>query len=222
MADVESSVAATAKKRVLYFADPMCSWCWGFSPVIAAIRGACQGGPPIRFCAGGLRAGETRPLTAASRGYVEHHWHNVETATGQPFDYGFFDREAFVYDTLPSCRAVVAVRSLAPEGTLLYLAAVQRAFYAENRDVTREDILAAIARDLGIPEDVFLPVYRSSEILESTRADIRLTQGLGIQGFPAIVLQNGESLAALTIGYRPFEDMKDDLLAWLAAPPLSS
>jgi protein-disulfide isomerase-like protein with CxxC motif len=25
--------------RVLwYFADPMCSWCWGFSPVIGAIK----------------------------------------------------------------------------------------------------------------------------------------------------------------------------------------
>lgn len=25
-----------------YFADPMCSWCWGFSPVIEAVREACR------------------------------------------------------------------------------------------------------------------------------------------------------------------------------------
>jgi hypothetical protein len=24
-------------RQLVYFADPMCSWCYGFSPVIAAI-----------------------------------------------------------------------------------------------------------------------------------------------------------------------------------------
>ena len=23
-----------AERQLLYFADPMCSWCWGFSPVV--------------------------------------------------------------------------------------------------------------------------------------------------------------------------------------------
>ena len=38
----------------------------------------------------------------------------------------------------PACRAALAVRNLAPAATLGYFAAVQRAFYAEGRDVTRE------------------------------------------------------------------------------------
>ena len=25
---------------MLYFADPMCSWCWGFNPVMARVREA--------------------------------------------------------------------------------------------------------------------------------------------------------------------------------------
>jgi putative protein-disulfide isomerase len=26
------------QKHLVYFADPMCSWCYGFSPVIAALE----------------------------------------------------------------------------------------------------------------------------------------------------------------------------------------
>jgi putative protein-disulfide isomerase len=61
-------------KRILYFADPMCSWCWGFSPVIAAIARLSGERAPIRLVVGGLRTGETRPLNARTKAYIRHHW----------------------------------------------------------------------------------------------------------------------------------------------------
>jgi putative protein-disulfide isomerase len=210
-----SEPAATNVRRILYFADPMCSWCWGFSPVIAEIRRACADGPSIRLCAGGLRAGETRPMDQKSKEYVRHHWQQVEATTGQSFDYAFFDREGFVYDTEMACRAAVAVRNLTPPLSLNYLAAMQRAFYAENRDVTREDVLAAIAQSVGIEAEAFTTVYRAPEVIEATRADFRLTHGLGISGFPTVVLQDDSELAALTVGYQPFDDLAATLYAWL-------
>lgn len=201
-------------RRVLYFADPMCSWCWGFSPVIAAIAEACADLVPIRLCAGGLRAGETRAMDDRSRAYVRHHWEEVAAQTGQPFDFGFFDRLDFVYDTEPACRAVVAMRNLVPGDALAYLAAVQQAFYAEGRDATREDELADVAASFVSPDD-FRAVYRAPEIHEATQADFRLTHGLGIQGFPTVLLQDGRQLTALTTGWQPFEAMHDTLRAWL-------
>lgn len=202
-------------RRILYFADPMCSWCWGFSPVIAAIADACAGAVPVRFCAGGLRAFETRPMDDRSRAYVRHRWQEVAAQTGQPFDFAFFERESFVYDTEPACRAVVAMRNLTPEATLAYLAAVQRAFYAGNRDITARDVLTEVAGAFADPDD-FRAVFDAPEIVEATRADFRLAQGLGIQGFPTVVLQHDRDLIALTTGWQPFADLEAPLRAWLA------
>lgn len=202
-------------RRILYFADPMCSWCWGFSPVIAAIAKACAGEVPVRFCAGGLRAFETRQMDERSCAYVRHHWQEVAAQTGQPFDFAFFERESFVYDTEPACRAVVAMRNLAPEATLPYLAAVQRAFYGENRDVTAAEVLAEVAAAFADPDD-FRTVFAAPEIVEATRADFRLTQGLGIGGFPTVVLQHDRDLVALTAGWQPFAALEPPLRAWLA------
>ena len=43
------------KPHLVYFADPMCSWCWGFSPVIEAISEQFGTSLPIRLIMGGLR-----------------------------------------------------------------------------------------------------------------------------------------------------------------------
>ena len=208
-------------KRILYFADPMCSWCWGFSPVIDAIARLCGERAPIRLVVGGLRIGETRPLDAARKASIRHHWQQVEAATGQPFDYAWFDREGFVYDTEPACRAAVAARSLAPNKTLDYLRAVQRAFYAEARDVTQEEVLADVAVAVGLRRDYFITVYRAPEVAQATRADFTLAAALGIAGFPTVLLQEGTSLTGLTTGCQPFDAREPALRTWLdnQAPP---
>jgi putative protein-disulfide isomerase len=202
-------------KRILYFADPMCSWCWGFSPVIDAIARLCGERARIRLVVGGLRTGETQPLDPARKASIRRHWEQVETATGQPFDYAWFGREGFVYDTEPACRAAVAARSLAPDQTLDYLRAVQRAFYAEDRDVTREEVLADVADAIGLRRDYFVTVYHAPEVVEATRADFGLASALGIAGFPTVVLQEGTSLTLLSGGYQPFDALEPALRNWL-------
>jgi putative protein-disulfide isomerase len=209
--------APTGGKTIVYIADPMCSWCWGFAPVIAAIDDAFGAAAPVRLVVGGLRAGETRAMDAKSKAYVRHHWEQVHETTGQPFRFDFFERDGFVYDTEPACRAAVAVRNLAPDSTLAYFKAVQRGFYAEGLDVTRGDTLAAIAEASGVAAEVFEGVFAAPEIAEATRADFELVQALGITGFPAVVLKDDAGYAFLTIGYQPFEALKPYLELWMRA-----
>lgn len=206
-----------AEKRIFYFADPMCSWCWGFSPVIARIAAEAGRRAPVRLVAGGLRVGTTEPMDARAKAMVREHWEHVQAATGQPFDFAFFAREGFVYDTGPACRAAVAMRNLAPEQTFAYLEALQRGFYAEGRDVTDPAVLAALAEPFCAGADVFAAVYAAPEVEEATAADFRLTQALGIAGFPAVVLKDEAGLVPLTIGYQPFDDLAPSLAAWLRA-----
>jgi putative protein-disulfide isomerase len=202
------------QRRILYFADPMCSWCWGFAPVIAAIAAACEGVVPIRLCVGGLRPFTTEPMRARDKAFVRHHWEEVAAATGQPFDFAFFAREAFVYDTEPACRAAVAVRGLAPEAALSHFAALQHAFYAENRDVTRADALAEVAAAFVSRAD-FAAVFEAAEVREATLADFRLAKRLGITGFPTVVLVEDNRAAVLTAGWQPFAALEAPLRAWL-------
>ena len=60
--------------HLIYFTDPMCSWCWGFSAVTEVIEARYGPTLPIRLVLGGLRPGNVTPMTAeASRG-LRGHW----------------------------------------------------------------------------------------------------------------------------------------------------
>ena len=50
-----------------YFADPMCSWCWGFSPAIDVLRDEYRDRIKIALVLGGLRPGETTSMTPTAR-----------------------------------------------------------------------------------------------------------------------------------------------------------
>ena len=100
----------SSERHLLYFADPMCSWCYGFLPVISALADEFQDSLSLRVVMGGLRAGNTQAMRPQDREYIRSAWTNVGEASGQPFDFSFFDRDTFVYDTEPACRAVVVTR----------------------------------------------------------------------------------------------------------------
>ena len=41
-------------QQLIYFADPMCSWCWGFSPAMEAVTAKYGDQLPVRLILGGL------------------------------------------------------------------------------------------------------------------------------------------------------------------------
>ena len=143
-----------ATPHLLYIFDPMCSWCYGFAPVIGSIARHFGDRLPVKLMVGGLRAGNTRPMTDKDRDYIRGAWTRVGAASGQPFDFTFFDRDSFVYDTEPACRAIVTVRSMAPgQGAWPSSRRVSSAFYGHNRDTTSADVLADVAAEQGIDRD---------------------------------------------------------------------
>ena len=203
--------------HLIYFADPMCSWCWGFSPVIDALRDRFGSALPIRLVLGGLRPGTTEPLTEASKHEIRDHWEHVHEASGQPFDFGFFDRERFIYDSEPASRAVVVARRQSMSDALDLQKRVHSAFYAQNRDVTAEEVLADLAAEGGFHRSEFLEAFRSDEAREETWQDFAIAQRAGIRGFPCLIAGAGEGgqYSIVTRGYQPAERLLPPLEKWL-------
>ena len=206
-------------KELILVADPMCSWCWGFAPAMAAIRREFGDTVGLSLIVGGLRPGTTEAMTDGMKGEIRHHWEHVNEASKQPFDFDFFERDGFVYDTEPACRAAVTVRGIKPEAAFDFLETLHRAFYAQNKDVTNIDVLAALAADTGVDPEHFRTVFASNEAREQTANDFAYARSLGVTGFPTIVArepgENGESqYAYLTVGYRPYEALEPLLREW--------
>jgi putative protein-disulfide isomerase len=191
--------------QLIYFADPMCSWCWGFSPVIAAIEETWGESLPIRVVMGGLRPGTTAPMSDAAREELRGHWRAVTQASGQPFGPAALGQSGFVYDTDPAARAVVAMRRLAPASAAAFLERTQAAFYVTGEDVTDPATLTALAGGFGVEAGVFSAALTDEAVKQETWRDYAISRNAGVTGFPTLVLgpwPDG-AYAPITRGYAP-------------------
>lgn len=198
-----------------YIADPMCSWCWGFSPVIDAIREHYRGRLKVALLLGGLRPGTTVAMTPKEREEILHHWHQVHAMTGRTFRFDGVLGEGFVYDSEPASRAVVAMAVLDPEAVFPLFKAIQTAFYADGRDVTRHELLTELAASLGVDRETFQAAFESDTTKEKTMAHFQMARKMDVRGFPSIILQQGEQHQFLTKGYRTLAELLPEIDAWL-------
>lgn len=213
----EKRFAMPVDQQLLYVADPMCSWCWGFHPVITAIQAEFSNSFAPVLIMGGLRPWTKQALSDADRAKLLEHWGHVAKASGQPFTTELIARSGFVYDSEPAARAVVTAQSLYPGQGFAFLGAVQAAFYAQARDVTDESVLADIAQELGHDRTNFAAMLVSLEARQETIRHFQSALRMGVRGFPTVIaVDNDKSGEAICIGYAPLAEMRARLEAYLA------
>ena len=209
--------------NLIYIADPMCSWCYGFGKTMDGLLAEPGDAAPLQLALlmGGLRPYTSEPLAPGRADEIFGHWRHVHEATGLPFAQApntSLHEPGFVYDTEPASRAVVTVRALSAKQVWRYFKEVQRAFYADARNVTRSDVLAELAEPLGLPRDKFLAAFESPAMHEATRQDFAQSQAWGIRGFPALVAEHAGGLHLVAQGYLPLDALRERLATLLAMP----
>jgi putative protein-disulfide isomerase len=170
--------------KFILVADPMCSWCYGFSQEMKTIVEAMPD-LEVQVVMGGLSAGSAQ-----------------------------FNREAllarknFVYDSEPVCRAVVTARLIEPSVNLLkVLGAFQRAFYIDGADTTDGAALAEVgasalkAAGFDVDAKAFLAVWASDRAIQAARADFEQTRRLGVSGFPSAFVEVDGKIGQISAGY---------------------
>jgi len=201
--------------RLLYVMDPMCSWCWGFAPVLQALaEQAAACGVPLELVVGGLRQ-ERAALDPAGRVRILGHWQAVNAMTGQLFNFHDGLPEGLVYHTEPACRALVTARQLDSAKVWTLLELIQQAFYCDGRDVTQAPLLRELASAAGLPRQAFAEAFDSAAMQAATQKDFAWVQDLGIAGFPTLLAEHKGQKALLTNGYQPLSQLQPLLARWL-------
>ncbi|MBW8831221.1 MAG: DsbA family protein [Burkholderiales bacterium] len=202
--------------NLIYIADPMCSWCYGFGKTLNALLADPRDAAPLQLALvmGGLRPYTTEPLAEGHADEILGHWKHVHEASGLPFSQApntaLHDPE-FIYDTEPASRATIAVRTHWPQHVWRYFKAVQHAFYADGKNVTRPEVLADVAEEVGLPRANFATVFASAQAREAARQDFEQSQAWGIRGFPALVAEAGGKLHLVAHGYLPEDALRERL-----------
>lgn len=197
-------------EAILYVGDPMCSWCYGFNPVLSKVEEVYSDRMPVKAVMGGLRPGDlAEPLDERLSKFLQHHWQQVEQATGQPFNYEFLNRPGFVYDTEPSCRAVVSFRNFLPQRELSFFSDLQSSFYRDGQDPCNTDTFVNLVEKYDLDGEQFREFFESDEARYQTSLDFQLGRAVGVTGFPALVHLKDQRAMVISYGYTPFDRIQD-------------
>ena len=207
MSNAVAAAVPAQKTKIVYVGDPMCSTCWGMSNELLHLQQSFYGELDFEVWVGGLRPGGGDPWDNGFKTFLKSHWKSVNELTGQPFEYSFFDRETFSYDTEPACRAVVAAKEIDVTKAFTFFEAIQRKFYVENEDPCKEEFYASICYELGINYFSFLDLFRDEVIRKKAYREFLKCREYGVISFPTVFVIKEQTNHFIANGYMNFTTM---------------
>lgn len=200
-------------KTLVYVHDPMCSWCWGFDPVLRKLLSSLPGGVSVRRLLGGLAPDSDEPMPREMREYIEGQWRSIQQRIpGTPFDFGFWTRCQPRRSTYPACRAVIAARQQGPGNDERMTHAIQRAYYLEARNPSDTSTLLDLAAELGLDEPQFECDLESGSTDRQLQEEIEESRALGIRGFPGLALLDGDTHVQVAVDYTDHRPMLEVII----------
>ena len=191
-------------QQLIFVIDPMCSWCWGFHPIIKKLREVYSKEYNYSLVVGGLRTKGQMDWNQESREYLAQNWSAVAKRTQQAFNFSLLNQDSFEYDTYPACKAIVTVRELwGDEASFDYLEKIQEAFYAKGEDTTSIEVLLKYIEN----QEEFLTFYQSQRAEILMHHDFAKSRSMGANAFPSVVKIDTQGHMVCLKGYREIEEI---------------
>ena len=176
---------------ILYYVhDPMCSWCWGFSPTWSKIRSQLPENVEVKYLLGGLAPDSQEPMPEDMQMAISGYWKKIQQhIPGTEFNFDFWQECEPRRSTYPSCRAVIAARKQKPELEREMIESIQKAYYLNAKNPSIDETLINIAGSLGLDEEKFAADLNSDETQQQLQKEINFGRQIGAQGFPSMILE---------------------------------
>ena len=193
---------------VYYVADPMCSWCWGFTPAIEMLSARFAATIELRYIMGGLARDSDEAMPADMRRYVRGAWQEVEARTGANFNWDFWEKCQPRRSTYPSCRAVLAAAAQKKSAGPAMFHRIQRAYYTEARNPADVSTLVELAAELDLDAERFASDLASAQIEEALHDDFAQRRRLQANSFPSLVLSCDERSRWIARGWLAADEVE--------------
>jgi putative protein-disulfide isomerase len=198
--------------HLYYIHDPMCSWCWGFRPVLDELLLRLPQGMSYSRLLGGLAPDTDQPMPEAMRETLQATWRRIQEKLPQtPFNFDFWSCNTPRRSTYPACRGVIAARALQPEMEGPMILAIQRAYYLQARNPSDDTTLIGLAGEIGLDSHSFANRLHNPQTQLQLEKEISQARQMGIHSFPSLVLEDADSRWPVALDYHSVEPMLETL-----------
>lgn len=182
--------------RIIYVYDALCGWCYGFSKVIHRFYENHASEFQFEVLSGGMMTGDRVGSINQIAPFIKTAYKTVEETTGIKFGEPYLrhlEAGTMILDSLKPSIALSVFKSYFPEKAVLFVHDLQDAMYFEGRDANENDLYRYLAVNFSIDPDEFETKLDEESFKDAALYDFSLTKQLQVTGFPAVLVQTGET-----------------------------
>jgi len=194
--------------ELLYIYDPLCSWCYGMTPVVQRIQTDFEGRVNVSVLNGGMMLGEKVGPIRANWPAMEASLATIERVAGVHFGAAFRklgEEGSYVQNSELPCRALAVFRQVdvAQNRALSFAHAIQRALFEDGKDLNDPATYNALVAPYGIEAEAFQQLLTTAQ--KAVRQEFAAVAQIGVKGFPTSILRVGGQGYLLAQGFQRYE-----------------
>ncbi len=177
---------------LLYIYDPLCGWCYGFSPVMEKLYESLNDKLHFEVYSGGMMLGSRSGTINEVAPYIKTAYKTVEQRTGvvfgEPFLKGMLEPGTAILNSEKPCIALTAFKSYLPKRAVEFAHVLQGALYKDGKDLNQDTTYPDLVTPFGINPIEFVEKLNSSDFKRKTNEEFKIVSELGVSGFPTVLL----------------------------------
>jgi putative protein-disulfide isomerase len=196
--------------KLIYIYDPICGWCYGFTPMIQEIQAKFKGEMSVEVLSGGMLLSANRRPASAMFNYIKEAHKQVEATTGITFGQPFLEQYLRSDDMMDSEKPSIALtvfKHYQPDNAVNFAHDMQVALNLEGKSLNDDQTYRELLVKYNIPAEQFLQRMQEDDNKYATHQEFNIVQQWGITGFPAAILEKDEELYLIARGFTPMEKM---------------
>lgn len=196
-------------KKLIYFYDALCGWCYGFSPVLQKLYDQYRDVLTFEVISGGMILGDREGPIGEVAPYIKDAYKQVEMTTGVTFGEAFLDdildEGSTLFSSWYPAVALEVFRTRRPQDVIPFVRALQKAIYYDGMPPSNPAAYRALARQFELDPEAFVRDLDNPEFAQAAKAQFQTTASFKVGGFPTIILQDGAEYFMLSRGYLAYD-----------------
>ncbi len=203
-----------AQPKLLYIYDPLCGWCYGFSPVMKKIWKNYRDRVSCEVYSGGMATGARAQSIGTGWSFIGRSLHVVEEAAGVQFGEEFralVQEGTYIYNSEPPCIAMTVFKEYHPERAVEFAHDLQHALFRDGLSLNEPETYSVLVQPYAIDAIEFIHKMGDERYRAATHQEFQTVSAMGVNGFPTLVYLDSERGMALARGYQPYDSIATTL-----------
>lgn len=199
------TMKAQEKPTLIYVMDPLCGWCYGFSPVMQRVYDTYKEKAHFEVITGGMITGNEIGPIGVIAPFLKKATAQVTQHTGAEFSPKFLDtiltEGTQILTSVEPSIAVQLCKTKKPDSIFSFLTALHKEIYINGLKTANIKDYSRLFREMGFDESIFINDLKNKKFLTMAQQDFRKAVSLGVESYPALLIRSKEGVKVIARGY---------------------